>query len=333
MVFSGPVVNRLVVVFGVLASLALSPHTGSAAQTLTVSAGAESTGGDVQLNEFAPGEVTINVGDTVTWSLDSTEFHNVIFTSGATPPDFIDAGPDGVFFNPASALPSGGPTYDGTGLVSSGLLNKGQTYSLTFSKAGTYSYLCNIHPGMTGSVKVGESGQPADTQAAVNSRRSAQINAGLVKAIPAIVANAGELPSETSTGGIAAGIQSGTFDVLRFLPGRVTINKGDSLTWIWKTEETPHTVTFLGGQPTPEVVIPQPQASGPPRLQLNPAVLAPAGAAIDWNGGSFLHSGFLAPTPGDPAPEFTVTFNAVGTFEYICLLHEGMRGTVVVNET
>jgi plastocyanin len=322
--------GRFGVALGLIASAILAPASAaSAAQTLNLSAGAESVGGDVQLNEFAPNQVTINVGDTITWRLDSTEFHNVTFPGGGPPPDFIQAGADGVFINPASAFPSGGPNFDGTALAGSGLLNKGDTYSLTFTKAGDYNYLCTIHAGMTGTVKVA-SGQ-ADTQATVDTRRTAQVNGELAtKAIPAIMANRGELATPTATIGVAAGVQNGPADSLRFLPERVTIHQGDSVSWIWRTHETPHTVTFLAGQPAPDVVIPEPQGSGPPRLKLNPAVLAPAGSAIDWNGGTLLHSGFQQPMPGRPAPEFGVHFSTAGTYDYVCLLHEGMRGTVVV---
>jgi plastocyanin len=38
------------------------------------------------VNAFAPNEITINVGDTVTWRLDSTEFHNILFTLGEPAP-------------------------------------------------------------------------------------------------------------------------------------------------------------------------------------------------------------------------------------------------------
>ena len=43
-----------------------------------------------------------------------------------------------------------------------------------------------------------------------------------------------------------------------------------------------------------------------------------------------LHSGFKQPLPGQPTPQFTVTFQNPGTFDYVCLLHEGMVGTVIV---
>jgi plastocyanin len=311
-----------------------APEGAAAAQTLTISAGAESQGGDVQLNEFAPLQITVNVGDTVTWRLDSTEFHNIYFPSGTTPPDFIQPGPEGVFINPAVAIPTGGNNFDGSAPVGSGLLNKGQTWSLTFTKAGTYQYLCNIHPGMGGVVNVVAAGQNADTQAAVDARRTNQINAELAtKAVPEIMSNVGELPAEGAAAGIAAGVQQGLVDVQRFFPRRVTVKAGDAVTWIWKTEDTPHTVTFLAGQPAPAVVVPQPQAGGPPKLQLNPQVLAPAGDPTNWDGGSYLNSGFLQPMPNQPTPTFTVTFANPGTYDYVCVLHEGMDGTIVVEPT
>jgi plastocyanin len=300
-----------------------------AAQTFRVSAGSESAGGDIQLNEFAPNQVAINVGDTVMWSLDSTEFHDIVFLSGAPAPEFVQVAPDGVFVNPKAAFPMGGPSYDGTGYVGSGLLNTGQTFSLTFTKAGTFPYLCLIHAGMGGTVKVVDSGQ-VDTQAAIDARKMAQTTADLVAAIPSIFANVGELPTTGATVGVAAGIESGQADIQRFLPRKVTIHQGETVSWIWKTMFTPHTVTFLGGQPMPPVIVPLPQPDGPPRLMLGQMMLAPAGAAISWNGGTYLNSGFLQPRPGTPAPQFSATFASTGTFDYLCLLHAGMTGTVVV---
>jgi plastocyanin len=102
------------------------------------------------------------------------------------------------------------------------------------------------------------------------------------------------------------------------------------VTWIWKTQGTPHRLTFLGGGPAPDVVVPQPQPAGPPRLMLNPVVLAPAGDAAGWNGSGYLNSGFLQPMPGQPTPAFTVRFEAAGTYDYVCVLHDGMAGTIVV---
>ena len=43
--------------------------------------------------------------------------------------------------------------HDG-GPLGSTALNTGQSYSYTFAKPGTYSYLCTIHPFMTATVTV-----------------------------------------------------------------------------------------------------------------------------------------------------------------------------------
>ena len=76
---------------------------------------------------FSPSEVTIGIGDSVTWHNDSTAAHTV--TSG-NPED----GPDGVF--------------------DSGLFMSGETFSHTFTESGQYQYFCQIHPWMTGTVIV-----------------------------------------------------------------------------------------------------------------------------------------------------------------------------------
>jgi plastocyanin len=36
----------------------------------------------------------------------------------------------------------------------SGVLNPGGSFSVTFTKAGSYSYKCSIHPFMTGTITV-----------------------------------------------------------------------------------------------------------------------------------------------------------------------------------
>jgi plastocyanin len=322
---------RIALAFGLLVAPMASPTSAAAALTLSVSAGAESIGGDVQLNLFAPNQITVNLGDTVTWKLDSTEFHNVDFPAGTAFPEFAQPGPDGVFINPLVAFPRGGKNFDGSQPTGSGLLNKGDTYSLTFTKAGEYSYICDIHPGMSGLINVVPVGQTADTQSGIDAKRTSQIQNELAtKAVPMIASNVGELPAEGVSAGIAAGVQDGLVDIQRFFPNRVTVKAGDAVTWIWETTDTPHTVTFLAGAPQPEVVVPQPQPAGPPKLALNPMILAPAGKASDWDGGSYLNSGFIAPMPGAPTPAFTVRFDNPGTYDYVCVLHEGMVGTIVV---
>jgi plastocyanin len=71
---------------------------------------------------FDPPELTISVGTTVTWTNDDNTTHTVTGRDN----DVI-ASPD---------------------------LDQGDTYSVTFSQAGTFHYLCSIHTNMTGTVTV-----------------------------------------------------------------------------------------------------------------------------------------------------------------------------------
>ena len=70
---------------------------------------------------FAPPAVTIRAGDSITWSNDDATTHTVTFKDGSA------------------------------GAKS---LARGQTFTRTFDQAGTFEYLCSIHPQMTGRVVV-----------------------------------------------------------------------------------------------------------------------------------------------------------------------------------
>jgi amicyanin len=70
---------------------------------------------------FGPQVVTVKAGTTVHWTNNDTEAHTVTSDTGA--------------FN-------------------SPVLQPGAGYSFTFTKPGTYSYHCTIHPFMTAKVVV-----------------------------------------------------------------------------------------------------------------------------------------------------------------------------------
>ena len=75
---------------------------------------------------FSPATITIKVGTTVTWTNNTSAPHTVTSDDGTS----FDSGIN----NPISA--SGG------------------TYSFTFTKAGTFTYHCSIHPFMKATVIV-----------------------------------------------------------------------------------------------------------------------------------------------------------------------------------
>ena len=77
---------------------------------------------------FTPADLAIDIGDTVTWQNNaSTTPHTATSTSA----------------------PSGGAFDSGT--IAAG----GGVFTHTFTVAGSYSYECSFHPGMTGTITVG----------------------------------------------------------------------------------------------------------------------------------------------------------------------------------
>ena len=70
---------------------------------------------------FSPATITVKAGSTVVWTNDDSIQHDV--------------------------------TFDGGGIASS-VLNHSDTFSHTFPTAGTYHYICSIHPFMHGTVIV-----------------------------------------------------------------------------------------------------------------------------------------------------------------------------------
>jgi plastocyanin len=150
-----------------------------------------------------------------------------------------------------------------------------------------------------------------------------------------------------------AGAGQDTVELLAFLPEKVRIRVGDTVTW--KFEGDLHTVAFTTGTKPASLVIPSSQAppgeviprgflpvpGGPEGVTMvNPLWVFPTRKADQpvekYSGTGFVNSGIMSRTalfPGTPAIQtFSVTFDTPGTFQYLCLLHQefGMRGTVEV---
>jgi len=276
----------------------------------------------VQVNSFLPRQLSVNVGDSITWTVGSGEFHTVTFLSGAAAPPLIVVTATGPQFNPAAVAPSGGPTYDGAGIANSGLLFTGQQYTLDFTKAGHYGFLCLVHAGMSGTVDVRDAGT-----AYPSSQRGYDVASRV--AGNRLLATGRRLQARTlaaarASGTVTAGTGAstgawGSLAVLRFLPGRSVIHAGDTVTWTNHDPETPHTITF-GAEP-----------AGGPLGAFAPSGLDGPGHATIGSPNTSVNSGFT----GAAFPfgtTFAATFTAPGTYHYICALHDdlGMKGTIVV---
>jgi plastocyanin len=97
---------------------------GASTEQPSDSGGGGGGGGNVTMKgiAFNPAEITIKAGDTVTWTNDDSVGHDVT----------------------ADAFKSG----------AAGGIGTGDTFEHTFDKAGTFDYVCTVHPGMEGTVKV-----------------------------------------------------------------------------------------------------------------------------------------------------------------------------------
>ena len=105
----------------------------AAAAPAAVTGSSSTASVDMMGYKFSPANLTIKVGDTVTWTNHDTAPHNVVISDG--PVKFTS------------------PT-----------LNTGDTYTYTFTVAGTYDYYCSIHPDMQASITVeGDSTTPPPT--------------------------------------------------------------------------------------------------------------------------------------------------------------------------
>ena len=300
-----------------------------------------------QFMRFYPDNITINEGDTIVWKLASAEPHTVTFPKpGEQPPALTvpegEGGNQRVLMNPLAVMPQGESNYDGTVLTGSGQIGGDPQfpteYKLTFTKTGAYDYFCAFHMMMTGKVTVQAAGSAyPKTQAQIDADAAAQLAADTQAAMQAeptaMQASTRPGPNGTTIHEVNIGYGDGILDWMRFGPADLTIKAGDTVEWVQKDVETPHTVTLVSGGKEPELILTEPQQGGPPKLVINPEVLAPAGGTT-YSGQGYFNSGWIwgtkVPLPGPRT--YSLTFDTPGTYEYICVLHDmmGMNGHITV---
>jgi plastocyanin len=96
--------------------------TGSTTFTLSVQAASGASVVTISGFAFVPASLTVSTGTSVTWTNNDAATHTVTSTNG--------------------------PSFD------SGNMGQSGQFSLTFNNVGTFTYHCNIHPGMTGTIIV-----------------------------------------------------------------------------------------------------------------------------------------------------------------------------------
>ncbi len=294
----------------------VAPAESRPVSTIFVGAGR----GTVAGNAFMPREVTVPVGQSLTFLWSSDEPHTVTFLPRVLPPP---GGPPP--FWPANVRPGDGVVYDGSQYINTGIWERGSRLAVAFPAAGRYAYFCAIHPGMAGLVNVVAAGEAYTTESE-GWVRAEQEGRGVLGLVPAArqqglagyrqtVRPDGTSLWEVQVGSVVRA-PTGYLELLEYFPPTVRIRAGDTIRW---KANSPHTVTFLPPGQAPfdpfETPVTKPsQAYDPSRVY---------------------HSGVLGLTDfiGPEAPsEFELTFPNPGTFPYLCLLHGplGHVGTVVV---
>lgn len=328
----------LVALGAMLALTAVSaPFTSAATPTtwnMTVGQGQ----GQIAANDFFPDAISVHQGDTIHFSVPYVEPHTVTWVpAGMATPQFTipePAGPPHLEINPLANDPTssgmGAVTFDSNQYFNSGLLSQGNTVDLTFPKQGTFKFICLVHPGMAVTVSVVGAATTVQTQAQLDAAGKAdsdQVIANGVSAASQIKSTKQQLPDGSYNWRVQPGGHAGEADILEFNSPNVTINPGDTVTWTNPTN-TPHTVTFAAGSPLPDLVQPVPQPSGPPILELALKAILPSGGPT-FDGTAFTNSGIID-TVDSPTNSYSLKFTKPGTYAYVCLIHEGMEGTITV---
>jgi len=308
-------------------------------------------GADV--NAYFPGTITIHRGDKVRFL--PVGFHDVdlpprgsspmqLFTQSGAIANADDAngvpywfnGEQSLQFTPVLLSSNYGrtATYDGSRGTLSGipLGSHLKPFTVRFTKTGTFTYYCNIHAGMKGKVRVVGGKAPsakADAKTVKRDVAKALADAKRLQTV-SIPANTVQVGNSSPTG----------VEVYAMFPSQLQVHAGDTVTFaLSRYSKDLHTATTGPGNPETAGsflgdLATSISSAGPIDQQATyPSDPRPGPAPLSQSshGNGFWNSGVLdrdAATPLPPANQ--VTFAQAGTYEFHCLIHPFMHGTVTV---
>jgi len=301
------------------------------------------------VNAYFPKTITVRRGDKVRFV--PSGLHTVDLLKG-TPAPLVSGGAPVAGVRDAAGLPfwfNGQPdleltssllnvafgksvTYNGSSEVQSGLPLDTKPLTVRFTKTGSFTYFCNVHPGMKGTVNVVSGKAPpakADAAAVKQQIKGAVKDARSLQT--ALVAKNQVLLGNSSRSGV---------EVLEMFPGQMTVPVGTVLTFsISRWSLAAHTATTGPGDPLTEPdsflgKISESIRTTPPFDQAGVYPSDPRGAPAlltpNLHGNGFWSSGFMDRANSTPQPKNQqVKIVAPGTYTFYCMLHPFMR--VVVN--
>ena len=309
-------------------------------------------------NAFLPASIKVHVGDTVTWT--TTHGHTVTFLgklkpqqlpfvmpdpAGSTYEGFTDAAGQPFHFNGMPKFIFNGRIFGPIGsdvvrdrkrlhnrvLFSQGPKKPGRT-SYRFTKPGVYKYVCLLHPGMDGVVRVVPKAAKIPSPAAVRAvaKRTEQRNWARARKLDKV-----KPPANT----ILAGVGD-TTTLIAFKPSVLTVKAGTTVRIVSGSSTEFHNVVlgpveylktffretslFPEGPGSPNQVSPvDVYGSDPERPQIHTGTN---------HGNGFFVTPVVDKAKYTPLPSNSeVTFTTPGTYTYYCGVHfPDMKGTIVV---
>ena len=319
--------SRFKSLFGSMAGFALAlallsgglVHHANAASpaTYTVSVGSFTPYG-IEVLAFGPQTIKVHRGDTIKWLLGGP--HNIHFHDAPlklTITSKID-GKDVVELNPEILTPtikSGDKQQAG---ANSGLLTRPTegppSFSLVMDLApGSYTYICDIHPGMIGFIEVVDDATvlPTPEEAAAQGKTEfATAIAGAEKGWLETL----KKPTAPGKDGaeVAPYAEFGTAVVAQFFPQSVTIQPGQSVTWKMPSGiASPVAINFPLGGPMLPPVMPMMDSNKMMHLALGQDLIANIQSGADFPKDGIARSGIL-----EGGQAFTLKFTEPGRYPY-----------------
>lgn len=325
------------------------------------------------VEEFFPRSMRVVEGTTVTWRQETPRNHTVTFLAGGRiPPDSIRQ-PEGASLpemrNPLAEYPTlpDGP-WDGTSFINSGRMQAGDSFSVTFARAGAYEFVCIPHflrDGMAATVEVVPPGTAGvTTQEQVDQEVAAEFAALQAQTDEMVATRSPRASIENANGTRTWFVRVGTdwrqeadgrvgrLTLRAFLPGDLSIRQGDSVVWYTDSRVPVHTVTFPVqnapplGRWTPRLqdgsLVPiemlqpngayvgDPNSLDWPRIVEDPTISVPSRPSPVYDPTRYFNSPQLRDEPQGRA--WSLTFDTPGTFSYLCIPHVdiGMIGSITV---
>lgn len=220
---------------------------------------------------------------------------------------------------------------------------------------GSYDYLCFLHPGMQGSVRVVDADDHATTQAENDVRSQQQFqrdqaNGLAAEAAANVVRFRGGAPgSRTYTVNVSTASSDFHATLLEMLPQKLDLKAGDRVEYKWDAPNEVHTVGFPNDAVLPPPFVfdcgasVQAPGAGPPCVEPGEAPeligdpgLSPSGTLLT-NPSGLVDSGVLAGRDYRLNPDtqvWSVKTNGsttAGAYRYQCTIHDFMVGTLNVS--